>query len=499
MKGKKLVFLINAGNDRRGYERKVVNYSIFPPLNVLSIGSSVKERFRGKVTVKIFDGQLGTRDINEEIAEGRPDVVGISVLSASYKNAMRLARTAKRYHATTILGNDHAAIYGERILRSRNGKYVDYICTADIGEIAFCDFLRYLEKRESDNCARVPKNIRYLQNDKYMGEEGDELDHTEYPLDQIPLVDWSLIEPNLWVYSHHICSKYGKQLKDIVEPVVVTINRARGCHKFSSANRCLYCGIKNLHPRLSSPKRFWEEVKAANKTVRANVFYEACDSLSSYEHWVEDLVRHKPYDLKEVRFIVYSEALKIARSPHLVELYKKMGVLMVNMGLDSGDDKMLGMLKGEGARKETNEKAVALLNKAKIHVYASFVLGAPGETNASLRNTREFAETLLKRHQLAAIEVQPLYPLFNARAGEWLMNPKVAHDESQKSGFTIKDPEYLETMAQKWAGNENPDPKELTKDWVRIFCHVKYTELLRVVSQISDCARNEGIPYGQGF
>lgn len=492
------VFLVNAGNDDR--HPSVANYAIFPPLNILSIASTVKHEFK-EIKVHIYDGQMhDVNIINTWIKSLEPDVVGISVLSSSYKNAMKHAKAAKEAGAVTILGNDHAAIYGRNILRGENGKYIDYICTADIGELVFCRFLRFLQGKES--LKDVPK-IMYLPKNNHEPEytKGNELvncPHERWLLDQIPLVNWELMSYDLmFKYKMNYQRVYGDLLRDAAEDITaVTINRARGCHR--CGNPCLYCGIMDLNPKFSSPTVFWNEVKAAKKGVDANVFYEAFDSMAGFPWWVEELVKQKPQEeLKDVRFFVYSEALGITSD--LVELYKKLGVYMVNMGLDSGDNEMLKRLKSSKDSVEQNKAAVSLLRKSGIYIYASFVLGAPGETEKSLQNTIDFAGSLIENRNLAAVEVQPLYPLFNAKAGDWLMNPIRARWGAEMMGFEIRNPQRLSEMKDKWGHSDNPNPTEISRDWVDVFCHVDYEDLENAAAQIKEYARNFGIVCGAAW
>jgi len=489
------VFLINAGNDKPSHN--VANYSVFPPLNVLSIASAVQQEFKN-IAVHIYDGQLDpVKTINNWIRslvrEG--DVVGISVLSSSYRNAIKHAKAAKRAKAITILGNDHAAVYCDNILHGHDSRYVDYICTADIGERVFCSFLRSLE--QGRKMTDIPK-LMYAGRERRgrMKDKEEELPNTgQFILDQIPLVNWELIRDKRWSYSTHYQVPYKQLRENGAKPIIVTINRARGCHRHR--NPCLYCGIVNLRPRFSSPLRFWDEVRHAKNTVNANIFYEACDSLSSHLWWVEKVVNEKPADLDDAKFFVYSEAIHV--NDELVDLYKRLGVILVNMGLDSGDDEMLRKLKGRSDSVSQNKKAVELLNGNDISVYASFVLGAPGETSTSLNRTAEFAESLIEKKQLAAIEVQPLYPLFNARAGKWLRNPEEAKKGANELGYEIKNCEKLEKMARKWSKNVDPAPDKISKDWVDIFCDVGFSELQKTVSRIKKCAHDNHVPWGQAW
>jgi len=493
------VLLINAGNDDT--QPNVTNYAIFPPLNILSIASTVKKQFR-EMDVRIYDGQLlSVEKINAWISSLLPDVVGISVLSGSYKNAIMHAKAAKKAGAITILGNDHAAVYRDEILRrfgalnGSEGKYVDYICTADVGEMVFCNFLRILdENREKSDLPKLIFSEQVYQTRGIVHENGL-AKSGKYLLDQIPLADWELIRPELWKYKERFHSIYDGVLDIPKDSLAVTINRARGCKRFRDP--CLYCGIMDLKPRFSSPTVFWREVREAKKKVGANIFYEALDSMSSFPWWADELVRYKPKDIEDIMFFVYSDALGV--NENLCLRYEKLGVILVNMGLDSGDDRMLRRLKSNYDSVEANRNAARLLQRHKIGIYASFVLGAPGETKESLQKTVDFASELMENRQLAAIEAQPLYPLKNARAGRWLMNPETARSDAKMMGFQIRRPQKLKEMPEKWGNSDSPDPHEISKDWVEIFCHVTYEDLQQAASQIKQDALGNNVHFGSAW
>jgi radical SAM superfamily enzyme YgiQ (UPF0313 family) len=75
------------------------------------------------------------------------------------------------------------------------------------------------------------------------------------------------------------------------------------------------------------------------------------------------------------------------------EVFRKMkeaGCWQVLFGLESGDDRMLKLLK-KGTTVEQNERAIKLAKKVGFSVRGDFIVGTPGETLESLKRTLEFA------------------------------------------------------------------------------------------------------------
>lgn len=74
----------------------------------------------------------------------------------------------------------------------------------------------------------------------------------------------------------------------------------------------------------------------------------------------------------------------------MLKAIKEAGCWQVLYGLESGDDRMLRLLK-KGNTVAMNERAVYLAHKAGLSVRADFIVGTPGETLESLKRTLEFA------------------------------------------------------------------------------------------------------------
>jgi len=75
----------------------------------------------------------------------------------------------------------------------------------------------------------------------------------------------------------------------------------------------------------------------------------------------------------------------------LLRTIKKAGCWQVIYGLESGDDRMLDIMK-KGVTVGDNEKAVKMAKAAGLNVRATFVFGMPGDTLDSIKKTVDFAK-----------------------------------------------------------------------------------------------------------
>jgi hypothetical protein len=218
--------------------------------------------------------------------------------------------------------------------------------------------------------------------------------------------------------------------------------------------------------------------------------------MSSSPRWVEQLVEAKPHDIGDPKFFVYTQASET--TPHLVDLYRRLGVYRINMGLESGDTRMLRLLKGPRDSLENNKRAATLFKEAGMPIYGSLVLGGPGETYESLGNTITFGRWLIDNEVMAALEAQPCSPDFGATTGRWMMNPDLARAAAAVKGFEIRDHKLLDEMPAKWGNTDMLDVDEMSMDWSRIFSGVSWDELIKATQAIRSYAERRGTETGSG-
>jgi radical SAM superfamily enzyme YgiQ (UPF0313 family) len=490
------VLLVNAGTD--GDVSSIANDGTFPALGVVSLATLLRCD-HPYLEVMALDGQITpVPEIEKLIDEFSPDLLGVSALGTSYRNTLRLTEYAKNAGAVTVVGNDHAAVMARQILAHR--EQVDYVCAADVGEFALSALVSTLNGQAPVEAVpellfRTAHGIAHnrlpeIPPGPVAGAGGAMRRNV---LDAIPVPDRSLMPPENWQrYRQNYRTRYGDLHGG--EPVtgVTTINRARGCARVKKP--CHFCGIADLNLRFSSAEIFWRDVRAAQEQVDANIFYEAFDSMSSSPRWIEALVDAKPTDIGHPWFFVYTQAAET--TPRLVELYRRLGVYRVNMGLESGDTRMLKLLKGPRDSLENNKRACRLFKEAAMPIYGSLVLGGPGETQESLSNTVEFARWLIDNEMMAALEAQPLYPDLGALTGHWLLHPDSARAAAREKGFEILDDSFLEVMPTKYGNTDIIDFDEISMDWNRIFSHANWDELIDATCAIRGYADANGTVSG---
>ena len=77
------------------------------------------------------------------------------------------------------------------------------------------------------------------------------------------------------------------------------------------------------------------------------------------------------------------------KNPDMAEKMRAAGCVSVLCGVESGDDSILKAMR-KGTDVKTNLEGIRLLKKAGLRPYASFLIGCPGETEVTIRNTLDF-------------------------------------------------------------------------------------------------------------
>jgi radical SAM superfamily enzyme YgiQ (UPF0313 family) len=108
---------------------------VAPPARCVQLLAEVAQK-----VLAAAGGRLGVAAL--AVRAFAPDVVGVSALTPTYSEALKIADTAKACGAKVVLGDDHAIFFSEMILRNR--PQIDYVIANDGGEIPFVELVRAL-------------------------------------------------------------------------------------------------------------------------------------------------------------------------------------------------------------------------------------------------------------------------------------------------------------------------------------------------------------------
>ncbi|MBN1232783.1 MAG: radical SAM protein [Candidatus Coatesbacteria bacterium] len=155
---------------------------------------------------------------------------------------------------------------------------------------------------------------------------------------------------------------------------------------------CIAPAYHGLKVRRRDPKSLVDEVKSVYNEFGIKAFLFQSDLFTSSREWVkevcEGLLETK---IKGLRWICNSRVDTV--DEETLKLMKKAGCFLMGIGIESGSPKLLPSL----GKKVTVDKIKWMINacrKIGIRTNGSFVVGFPGETEETLKETEELVMQL---------------------------------------------------------------------------------------------------------
>ena len=484
--------LINSGNDFS--EAGNANSAAYPPLGIISMATMIKKYYPLECDVLLVDGQIeSVTQVEKLIKSYKPTIVIVSMYCTGINYAIQCIKVAYQYGAITIVGNDHAKAHYKILLKN-----IRELCIVSLDE--FGEFMCYflIDKIKKEQSIYTLPNIAYYKDGDIICNRAindANRDFMNKPYEYIPLPDRTLLKEKYWnVYLENF-----KQIKSIfynkgAATGVTTINRARGC--VNRNHRCAYCGIGDLKYYKSSPLSFWEDIEQAQQQIQAQFFYECFDNFTFSRQWLKELANTKPDKVNDFSLSIYSSADCI--SIDTCNILKQLNVYLVNLGLDSGDEYGLRILKGSNVSIRDNYRAVDLLTKSKFEIHASFVLMGMGSnelTKKSLDKTMEFIKYLVQNTSICIIDCALFYPDKCAPVGGLIWNPENYGLLKEKYSLSYINTTLLEKMNKKWKNRLYIDSAEITKDFAKL-CGTDYDLLMEYQQKIKEICEKNKISFG---
>lgn len=168
----------------------------------------------------------------------------------------------------------------------------------------------------------------------------------------------------------------------------------RGCYY-----RCVYCAWSDTFwkrkIRYRDPKEYTEEISSL---VRQLGDIELLDDSDLFElgSWGWEFAKHlwrEGLFQKKVLWSVQTHPREVVRAKDHLEFLKKSGLRVVKLGVESGIDRSLAMMR-KGSSRDLIEKAVDLLKQHGIMVHANMMLGFPWETEWDVMDSLNWIKKL---------------------------------------------------------------------------------------------------------
>ncbi len=351
-----------------GHAERIESQAAWPPLGLLYLGSVLQN---GGHEVKVIDNgrtQLPIDRLLKRVKKESPDIVGVGALTPTFKQSIKIASAVKSESpdAKIVFGNYHPTFTYEKILKKY--KFVDYVVRGEGEET----FLELVEALKSGKKVEKIAGLAYRQGRTVKSSARQPIQD----LDKLPIPDRSLLEQE---YYSEIMGAIGSGGR------FTTILTSRGC-----PYKCRYCACAAFSYRkirFRSPESVVSEMEKLQ-----NDGYEEIgivdDNFFVNKKWMDrilGLIKEKDIKLK-----FWAEGRVDNASREMLKKFADAGCKIIYFGMESGSQKVLDYF-NKNTTPEMNRKAVMNSKAAGIeNVIGSFIVGAPVETRADVKQTLDF-------------------------------------------------------------------------------------------------------------
>jgi len=395
---------------------------LFPPLGLAALTAQL----RGLgVETRVFDCTFGTfEQLGRELSAYGPGIVGISSMVSLTRNTLRIAEMARASLPGSLLvaGGPLPTVFPRRYTR-----HVDAVFRgeADVSFPRFC--LDYFER------GATPVTLGELPLSTYGGlfvdRDGLQVDnptvhHPESELATFPLPDRSDFDHA--AYQREWLRKTGSRPTSII----ATLGCPYGCEFCSKP-------IFGNVVRRRSLDAIFAEIEQI-RGLGYDGLWIADDTLTLSPQYLQEFCRRIAGI--GMRWSCLSRANGIDEAT--ARMMKEAGCRRVYLGLESGSQATLDLMKKQ-ATVEEGMRAARLYRDAGIEVAAFFIVGYPGETEASIEKTFALALTL----PLDEISFNVPVPLPGSELWERLGGPDEGKDWTRENEVTFV---YSSEIDEDW-------------------------------------------------
>lgn len=356
---------------------------VMHPLGLLSVATFLRQEVP-QVEIELLDGSIQSREeINARVGG---DIVACTTGILSYEHALQVAQLAKDQGSRVVFGGPLAEELPREILANRCE--VDWVVTGE-GEHAFAAIVKGSAPDEVANLA---------------WRSGSEIcvnDRKQLDLDELPFPDRGFLD----------VEKYFENYRGIninaacARPM--TFYTGKGCLYATRHGRCVFCARMDKGYRMRNPERVWREMQELSSSYGADAFWDVADSILSDEEWMLRFAAARPREFQPKLFI-YGRADAISETT--CKLLAQLGVYQIFIGFESGSDAILRQV-GFGKTVEQGTQAARMLADHGIRILGSFVIGLPGETIETVKETIDYAHVLRDLGNLETISASVMMPL----------------------------------------------------------------------------------------
>lgn len=328
---------------------------------------------RHKSDVKILDcikEKVNIKRFQEIIKDYKPDLVGFQCYTFDLhfiKGALEVVKSLDK-RIITLIGGPHPSAVPEQTMEY----FGDNLNFAFKGEAekSLSLFIDYLNGDKID-FLNIPglvwrENGAIKSNDCYF----------EDNLDSLGMLSWDLIHPEEYPESQH-----GAFYRNFpIAPIMTT----RGC-----PYQCTFCAgklVSGVKLRKRSIKKVINEIDTLYNDYGIREFHVIDDNFTLDVNYAKTLLKELITQKLDISWSTPNGVRMDTLDKELLSLMKKSGLYLISLGIESGSDRVLKLMKKNLAVEKIKE-SVDLIKSCGIDIAGFFILGFPGEKKEEIVDT----------------------------------------------------------------------------------------------------------------
>ncbi len=350
-----------------------------PDIGLGYVAASLRSHGHDPIVLQQED-QYDMPAVVERVLGFEPELIGIKVFSRDANVVSKLIDMLreKAPDIPIVLGGPHPSAVKPDIMWKQFGSRVNYIMKGE----AELSILRMVEAMQGGDDPALLEKVPGLI---WMDDTGTLRDNPTYlepDLDKISIPAWDLMDPRTYNGSFFFWMN-----RDVTAPVITS----RGCPFL-----CTFCSqniITGKQVRHRSIDAVLDEMEMLVNDYGVRHIDIVDDHFLLHKNYVRDLCSG-----------ILERNIKITWScggarldgitADLIKLVEKSGCVAMAVGLESGTDRILKMIK-KALTVERAKKHIDIVAKnTNIKIMGFFVLGFPSETEEEIEQTIEFARNL---------------------------------------------------------------------------------------------------------
>lgn len=348
-----------------------------------------REGFRDVAILDACSLNLSVEETVRAIRERAPDVLGLTTMTPSVKNALKIAAAAKAAlpNLRVAVGGVHATVCPDEVI---SHPAVDVVVRNE-GEFSFLEIMRRWQENESlEGILGTTQKI-----------DGQIVHYPQAPrilnLDDLPFPARDLMVP-MHIY------KAGLSFPPHIR-IRTMFYSARGC-----PNNCAFCSTAAVWGGhrcvMRSAENMLDEIQEV--VERFGIYgFEFADEHTTVrrdrlEAFCEGIHKRK---LEKIRWVCSSTVKQM--DYEMARMMKEAGCSMVMMGVESGSPEILKTL-NKPIQVEEIIQAFDATRRAGLRRCACFMLGAPGETERTVDESIALARRI--RPERISLNIVTPYP-----------------------------------------------------------------------------------------